>query len=202
MDCLNKKIFWICKIISILFISISNVFATETIVIMRHAEKPAGGLGQITCQGLNRALALPRVLISKFKRPASIFAPDPRDQVNDGQLYYYVRPLATIEPTAIQLTMPVNTAYGFSDTKGVVDALLSPQHHQDTVFVAWEHLMAVVIARDIVGRLHANISIPEWPHGDYDSLYVLTIDWNTPTPTVNFTHDYEGLNNLSSNCPT
>ena len=30
----------------------------ETIVFFRHAEKPSGGYGQLTCQGLNRALAL------------------------------------------------------------------------------------------------------------------------------------------------
>ena len=31
----------------------------ETIVFMRHGEKPPEGLGQLDCQGLNRALALP-----------------------------------------------------------------------------------------------------------------------------------------------
>jgi hypothetical protein len=31
----------------------------ETIIFIRHGEKPLSGLGQITCQGLNRALALP-----------------------------------------------------------------------------------------------------------------------------------------------
>ncbi|NNG64566.1 histidine phosphatase family protein, partial [Pseudomonas fragi] len=30
----------------------------QTLVFMRHAEKPADGLGQLNCQGLNRAIAL------------------------------------------------------------------------------------------------------------------------------------------------
>jgi len=36
--------------------------ATETIVLVRHAEKPEPHpIGQLDCQGLNRALALPAV---------------------------------------------------------------------------------------------------------------------------------------------
>ena len=36
--------------------------AAETIVFVRHGEKPEAGLGQLNCQGLNRALALPSVI--------------------------------------------------------------------------------------------------------------------------------------------
>jgi hypothetical protein len=70
----------------------------QTIVLMRHGEKPPEGLGQLDCQGLNRALALPPILKRKFGIPDYIFAPDPRQQVLDHEnLYYYIRPLATIE---------------------------------------------------------------------------------------------------------
>jgi hypothetical protein len=58
----------------------------ETIVFLRHGEKPPGGLGQLTCQGLNRALALPPVLISKFGKADYIFAPDPAGKVTEGGL--------------------------------------------------------------------------------------------------------------------
>jgi hypothetical protein len=57
----------------------------ETIVLLRHGEKPAGGLGQLTCKGLNRALALPSVLIGRFGKPGYIYAPNPSMQVNDGK---------------------------------------------------------------------------------------------------------------------
>ena len=70
---------------------------TETIVLVRHGEKPADGLGQLNCQGLNRALALPAVIEKLFGRPDAIFAPDPAQSKEDyGRLYNYVRPLATI----------------------------------------------------------------------------------------------------------
>ena len=51
------------------------VTPVETIVFLRHGEKPEKEIGQLNCQGLNRALALPRVLISKFGRPDYLFAP-------------------------------------------------------------------------------------------------------------------------------
>lgn len=41
----------------------------ETVVLIRHGEKPVSGLGQLSCQGLNRALALPGVLMAKLGRP-------------------------------------------------------------------------------------------------------------------------------------
>jgi hypothetical protein len=76
--------------------------AVETIVLVRHGEKPDKGLGQLDCHGLNRALALPPVIAKTFGRPSAVFAPDPSQQREDyGVSYDYVRPLATIEPTAI-----------------------------------------------------------------------------------------------------
>ena len=71
-------------------------------MLVRHGEKPDKGLGQLDCQGLNRALALPAVIAKIFGKPSAIFAPDPSQQKeDDGVSYDYVRPLATIEPTAI-----------------------------------------------------------------------------------------------------
>src|SRR4026208_70467 len=83
--------------------------AQETIVFFRHGEKPSAGLGQLTCQGLNRALALPDVLIGRFGTPHYLYAPNPATKISDpGGSFYYVRPLATIEPTAIRAGRSVN----------------------------------------------------------------------------------------------
>ena len=83
----------------------------ETIVAIRHGEKPHEGLGNLNCRGLNRALALPNVLLSKYGKPAFVFAPNPTEKA-DGGKFYYVRPLVTIEPTAIRCRLSVNTASG------------------------------------------------------------------------------------------
>src|SRR5215471_6020271 len=85
-----------------------NVFADSTIVILRHGEKPALGLGQLSCQGLNRALALPRILLSRYGVPVAIYAPNPSVKKEDrGTAYAYVRPLATVEPLAISTGLPL-----------------------------------------------------------------------------------------------
>jgi hypothetical protein len=66
---------------------------TETLVFVRHGEKPAVGYGQLNCQGLNRALALPAVIAAKFGKPDAIYAPDPGQQKDDsGHPYYYINP--------------------------------------------------------------------------------------------------------------
>lgn len=110
----------------------------ETIVIFRHGEKPAAGLGQISPQGFNRAIGLIKVLPEKFGNPTALFAPDPREKVQDfGKLYNYVRPLATIEPLAISLGMPVQTPCGYRDVEELEDELCSPRYAQATIFVAW-----------------------------------------------------------------
>ena len=77
--------------------------AQQTIVFVRHAEKPSSGLGNLSCQGLNRALALPNVLLARFGTPDFLYAPDPSVKISDAAgSFYYVRPLATLEPTAIR----------------------------------------------------------------------------------------------------
>ncbi len=92
----------------------AEVAATQTIVLLRHGEKPALGLGQLNCQGLNRALAIPAVIAKQFGKPDSIFAPDPAQAISENGQSYYVRPLATIEPTAIAFGLPVDTSIGYS----------------------------------------------------------------------------------------
>jgi hypothetical protein len=86
----------------------------ETIVFLRHSEKQPG-IGPIDLPGLNRALALPPVLIANFGRADYVFAPAPEGKVTEGGLrrFDYIRPLATIEPTAI------GWAYRFVRTVGI-----------------------------------------------------------------------------------
>ncbi|WP_052877978.1 hypothetical protein [Chromobacterium subtsugae] len=176
--------------------------ATETIVMIRHGEKPDQGLGQLTCQGLNRALALPRVLTSAFGAPDAIFAPDPATQVSDsGANYYYVRPLATIEPTAISLGLPVNTAYGFTQTADLASRLLASDYAGSTVFVAWEHKKIVTLAKQIFANLNQSANIPAWSGSDFDSIYVITINSSGSRRTASFSIQAQGLNGQSTACP-
>ena len=173
----------------------------ETIIFFRHGEKPLLGLGQITCQGLNRALALPGVLTSKFGKPDVIYAPDPTGKVHDpAGTFDYLRPLATIEPTAIRLGMPVNCDYRYDQVKDLENELVSPAHAGQVIFIAWEHHNLDQMVKDLLQLKGGDPKqVPDWPGGEYDRIYILRIPaGNGP---IVFAQDHENLNNLSDNCP-
>jgi hypothetical protein len=176
--------------------------AQQTIVFLRHGEKPSGGLGQLTCQGLNRAMALPDVLTNKFGRPDFVYAPNPNVKISDpAGSFYYVRPLATIEPTAIRAGISVNTHYGFNETTSLQSLLIQSAKANTTIFVTWEHSYLVKIVQSIMSRYGDGTPVPAWVTGDYDSLYVLTVDYAGGAIHAHFEHDHEGLNGLPTTCP-
>ena len=177
--------------------------ATETILLIRHGEKPAAGLGQLDCQGLNRALALPAVIRAQFGVPAAIFAPDPAARKPDGTGdYYYVRPLATIEPTAITFGLPVNLAFAYDDIAGLQQALTQPALHGKLVLVAWEHTQLVNLARHLLTSYGADPALaPSWNSHDFDGIYVIHIGAAPGHPAISFSIAHEGLNGLPAQCP-
>lgn len=173
----------------------------ETLVCIRHGEKPPGGLGQLTCRGLNRALALPDVLLAKYGAPQFVFAPNPTQKV-DGDKYYYVRPLATIEPTAIHCGLPVNTQFGFREIKGLEGELAKTNYQGATVFIAWEHVLLDDFVKNLLEDNGGNLAqVPAWPENDYDTIFLVKIIHAGNGVSVVFTIDHEGLNNLSDVCP-
>lgn len=178
--------------------------AVETIVVIRHGEKPTAGLGQLTCRGLNRALALPTVLLAKYGAPQYVFAPNPTQKV-DGKKhdeYFYVRPLTTIEPTAIRCGLPVNTQFGYLEIKGLETELEKPEYRSATIFVAWEHYLLDDFVKDLL-KSHGGdaAQVPEWPHEDFDSIFVVKITRSEGRESVAFTIDHEKLDGLSDTCP-
>ncbi len=177
----------------------SNETSNETIVVLRHGEKAAGGLGQLSCMGLNRSLALPKVLIGRFGRADAIFSPSPAGQMREGPLtqkrYSYVRPLATIEPTAIQLGLPVDTQLAFSDIAGLQKVVTAPAYANSTIFIAWEHKYAYDFAREMLRAYGLDrAQVPAWPSDDYETLYVFHIRRaGGAAPAMTFAVEREGL---------
>jgi hypothetical protein len=175
--------------------------SVETLVCFRHGEKPHGGLGQLTARGLNRSLALPDVLLPRYGTPQFIFAPNPTDKVDDRK-YFYVRPIATIEPTAIRCKMPVNTQYGCSEIKSLESELLAEKYQKATVFVVWEHGYMVQFAKNLVAHHGGDPKdVPRWPENDYDTIWIMKITHTPQGDTLDFKVDQEGLNDLSDEFP-
>ena len=180
----------------------------ETIVLLRHGEKPPGGLGQLTCKGLNRALALPSVLIGRYGKPDFIYAPNPSMRAKDGNpqpTYSYVRPLATIEPTAIRLVMPVNTQIGFQQIDDLQKELLQPAYAHSLIFVAWEHEKLREFAVQMLQSYGTGAAqVPEWTNDDYETIYLfhITRSGSNGTPQATLEIQKEGLSSsLSDTCP-
>ena len=187
----------------VILLGVTTAHAEQTIVFFRHGEKPSGGLGQLTCQGLNRALELPGVLLGKFGSPDYLYAPNPAVKMTDpAGSFYYVRPLATIEPVAIRAGKSVNTRYGYNDIAGLRSVLITSAKANDTVFVAWEHAYLVKIAQSIMTSYGGGTTVPAWTTGDFDSLYIITVDYGTDgSIRARFSRDRENLNGLSTTCP-
>jgi hypothetical protein len=177
--------------------------AVETIVLIRHGEKPAQGLGQLDCRGLNRALALPAVIDKNFGRPGAVFAPDPsQKKIDDGVSYNYVRPLATVEPTAIFFGLPVNASFGIVETGRLRAALEQPLYRNAVVLVAWEHKTLATIARDLLAANGGDpAAVPDWDKADFDSIYVVAITRTGDAATATFAHTQEGLDGQKDACP-
>ena len=178
---------------------------TETLVFVRHGEKPAKGYGQLDCQGLNRALALPAVMAAKFGKPDAIYAPNPSIQkMDDGVRYDYIRPLATIEPTAIQFALPVDTTYGYAQIDALERELVKPELKGKLIVTAWEHHQIEALVRKMIDRYgDPKQQVPAWQSDDFDSIYVVKLEWNAQggAPLATFALDREGLNGRPPDCP-
>src|ERR1700722_4699716 len=182
-----------------------GALAQETIVALRHAEKPSTSLGQLTCKGLNRALALPKVLIPRYGKPDRIYAPDPGTRIRKlGNLgYSYVRPLMTIEPTAIQLEMPVNALIGFKNVGQLRKELLDQENANSVIYLVWEHAYLNQFAKRLLQAYGKDPSIvPDWPNEEYDRIYVFRIKDVDGKKDLTFSVEAQGLTgSLSDKCP-
>ncbi|WP_248751675.1 histidine phosphatase family protein [Pseudomonas sp. MWU15-20650] len=187
--------------------SAGPVDGVQTLVFLRHGEKPAGGLGQLNCQGLNRAMNLATVLPEKFGKANYVFAPNPTRNVEEGEhdnSYSYIRPLMTISPSAIKLGLPVNIQFSANDTSDLADELVEDKYHNSIIYTAWSHgyLPELInkVASEATGEKHTITS--DWSGNDYDTLYVLTLTWHNGKASLLSRNYKQGLNNGEQTCPS
>jgi hypothetical protein len=176
----------------------------ETILFVRHAEKAPNGLGQLSCKGLNRALALPGVIGGRYGRPDAVFAPNPAQQKPDGGgTFDYVRPLATVEPTAIRFGLPIHADFGYREIDKLRQALLDPTLADATILVGWEHHQLNDLVPAMVKALGGDPTpVSAWPGEDFDTIWKVTILRDEARVThVEFIREAEGLQGQLDTCP-
>ncbi|HGM5287045.1 TPA: histidine phosphatase family protein [Serratia liquefaciens] len=171
-----------------------SALAQETLIFVRHGEKPANDSGQLTCKGLNRALALPDVLLDRYGKPDFIFAAGPKENKTGSSL----RALSTIMPTAVRVGLPIGIQFHADDIAGLQQELLSDKYQNSRIFIAWEHKNLDEAVKNIVAARGGDASlVPEWPGSDFDSIFVVTLDQGK----VSFRQEREGLTQLAESCP-
>lgn len=180
--------------------------AIQTLVFLRHAEKPADGLGQLNCQGLNRSLALPALLPERFGAPDYVFAANPDRRVEEGpddEEFNYLRPLLTIAPTAIAHGLPVNTEFNANDVEEIVDELTDRRYRNSTIYTAWSRGYVSEIMNELLDEVDADesLAVDRWHREDFDSVYVIKLHWKDGVAKTSLEAQAQGLNDAKSQCP-
>ncbi|MGI4873531.1 MAG: hypothetical protein ACRYFX_20435 [Janthinobacterium lividum] len=133
------------------------------ILLIRHGEKPASG-DNLSCAGLNRALALPAVLHKLLPAPPDYtFVPLIG---TDGKDTTSIRMLQTVMPYAVRHNLTINSDYAADNTAGLAKKL---RHSRGTVLVVWEHVNIVEITKKLGIK-----ELLEWPDNDFDSIWTIS----------------------------
>ncbi|WP_462402111.1 histidine phosphatase family protein [Pseudomonas sp. Marseille-QA0332] len=182
------------------------VDGTQTLVFLRHAEKPGEGLGQLNCQGLNRALDLATLLPEKVGKADYVFAANPTRNVEEGSQdlsYSYIRPLMTISPSAIKLGLPVNIEFGANDYDDLADELLQTKYRNATVYTAWSSGYLPDLINAVAGKAlgEQRVITEDWKGDDFDTLYVLTLTWRDGKASLLSRNVRQGLDGGEHSCP-
>lgn len=145
--------------------------ANATILIIRHAEKPANGVG-LTASGEARA----RAYVPYFKklridgRPAAV-----TDLVAAADSPNSMRPRLTLTPLSLATALPIVSGFKSWDVDGLAGWL--HQHAANrTILIAWHHGEIPRLMAALGARPAAILPFGRWPGGSYDQMVVIHYD--------------------------
>jgi hypothetical protein len=171
-------------LIVLCFLCFADFSFAQTVVIIRHGEKPPNGKN-LNCQGLNRSLKLPAVLYSKFGIPGSIYVPSLDNNISTG----HARMFQTVVPLVAKYNLKINSKYAETDTAALAKEIKSKKGF---VLVVWKHS----IIPSIVRALGIQGFSRNWDDNDYDSIWIISFQKGI----AKITFDKEGLM-PSTSCP-
>lgn len=157
------------------------------VVMIRHGEKNEA-TGNLSCQGLHRALLLPAVLNAKFPRPAAIYVPS----LSSKKITGHARMFQTITPFAVQDSLAINSTYKETADSAVAREVMTKK---GLILLVWEHGNIPAIAKAL-GVKNPNL---KWGSTDFDSIWIITYSKDNKGKWVaTLTTDKEGLNPSSA----
>ena len=168
---LKKKLQYGCLTFCGIFIICSITYAQSQdtllkIIIIRHSEKPKNG-DNLNCQGLNRSMLIPQMIVSKFGVPAFSYVPS----IGTDSATKHARMFQTITPLAVKYNLIINSKYNGKDSAGLANDILK---RHGLVLVVWDH-------KSIVPIVHAfgiNEAQLKWNDDDFDSIWIITFSNN------------------------
>ncbi|MFK2877540.1 flagellar basal body-associated protein FliL [Rhodanobacter hydrolyticus] len=149
----------------------SRGLSNVTVLIVRHAEKPASGNG-LSPQGEQRAQAYvayfdPLQLDGQSLLPGRLIAT--RDSKSS------IRPRLTLTPLSQRLGLPIEQPYADADVDKLVKSL-SKDNQSPVVLIAWHHGHIDKLLEAFGGDAKAITGHKSWPSDVYDWLVVLRFD--------------------------
>jgi hypothetical protein len=130
------------------------------VVIIRHGEKPDSG-NNLSCKGLNRALALPAVLDTVTGKPDYTYVPT----IKVGKKTSSDRMFQTVTPFAVKKNLNINSSFKEDNTTGAANDVLLKT---GMVLMVWEHSNIPPLAKalGVPGKL-------KWHGKDFDSIWII-----------------------------
>ncbi|MFM9834889.1 MAG: histidine phosphatase family protein [Methylophilaceae bacterium] len=131
------------------------------VVIIRHGEKPKDG-DNLSCQGQNRALKLPAVLVQKIGTPDYVYVP----ALENDKSTAHSRMFQTASPLAIKYNLSINSKYSAKDDAAIAKSVFKKN---GTVLMVWEHSAIPALASAL-----AVSGAPTWEDADFDSIWMIS----------------------------
>lgn len=142
-----------------------------TVLIVRHAEKPALG-PQLNARGEARAAAYADYFTSLQLEGEAL---TPQRLIATADSAQSIRPRQTLIPLAQRLQLPIEQPFANNDVDKLV-SLLRKDNQAKTVLIAWHHGHINKLIGAFGGNGPALIGQPKWPVDVYDWLIVLRFD--------------------------
>jgi hypothetical protein len=172
----RRKLFLLClPLLAVAFLgsSVASAQPPATILLIRHAEKPADGM-DLAPAGFARARLLPQLFGASaphnLPRPDFLFATHVSKNSN--------RPIETITPLSQALGLPIGHDIADKDYAMLATELLSGKYAGKVVLVAWHHGSLPGFAR----ALGAKPPYDPWPETQFDRVW--RIDYRGGKPAL------------------
>jgi hypothetical protein len=165
--------------------SAQNYLANNTVLIVRHTEKPETGRG-LSPQGEERAR-----LYAKYFRPfqeegLSI----PADSLYAGaDSKNSVRPRLTLEPLSKATGLPLHLKVGTKDSELLITELKTEAHGQHPL-IAWRHGEIPTLVKAFGASPESSLPNGVWPDDVFDWVIVLTTGPDGQVTSARVIHEH------------